>query len=145
MYVVEARADLAADLQDVAEAARDQHPDARGLAFDDRVGRYGGGVAYRRPVAAARLAFGQAALERGHEPQRRILRRGEHLDHADGAGFAVDQGGVGECPADVDADTQGAHQALRPRSAAVPAASSAWVLGSTTTPYPGRARSAGTF
>ena len=67
----------------------------------------------RRHVAAARLALGQAALERGHEAQRRVLRRGEHLDDADGAGLAVDQRGVRERAADVDADTQGAHQALR--------------------------------
>src|SRR4029453_11153658 len=134
MDVVEARADLAADLQDVAEAARDQHPDARGLALDDRVGCDGRRVDDRRHVAAARLAFGEAALEGGHETQRRILRRGEHLDDADGAGLAVDQRGVRERSADVDADTQGAHQALRRRSAAVAAVSSAWVLGSTTTP-----------
>mgnify|MGYP003693898757 CR=1 FL=1 len=37
--------------------------------------------------------------------------RGEHLDDADGAGLAVDQRGVGERPADVDADAQRAHQA----------------------------------
>src|SRR5215813_1473635 len=39
VHVVEARADLTADLEDVAEAARHQHADPRRLAFDDRVRR----------------------------------------------------------------------------------------------------------
>ena len=54
VHVVEPRADLAADLQDVAEAARHQHAHARGLALDDGVGRHRGGVDHRGHVAAAR-------------------------------------------------------------------------------------------
>src|SRR5439155_15131525 len=104
VHVVEARADLAADLEDVAEASRHQHADARRLALDDRVRRDRRGVDHGGHVAATRLALGEAALERGHEAMRRILRGREHLDDADGAGLAVDQRGVGEGAADVDAD-----------------------------------------
>ena len=85
-------------------------------------------------VAASGLALGEAALERGHEALRRILRGREHLDDADGAGLAVDQRGVGEGAADVDADPQRTHQMRRARSAAVATASRACVAGSTTTP-----------
>jgi hypothetical protein len=134
MHVVEARADLAADLEDVAEAARRQHADPRRLALDDRVRRHRRGVDHGGHVAAVRLALGEAASERGHEALGRVLRGRQHFDHADGAGLAVDERGVGEGAADVDADAQRAHQARRARSAAVAAASSASVAGSTTTP-----------
>ena len=134
VHVVEARADLAADLEDVAEASRHQHADPRRLALDDRVRRDRRGVDHGGHVAATRLALGEAALERGHEALRRILRGREHLDDADGAGLAVDQRGVGEGAADVDADSQRAHQARRARSAFVAGASSVSVAGSTTTP-----------
>ena len=82
VHVVEPGADLAADLQHVAEAARHEHAHARGLALDDGVGRHRGGVHHRGHVAAAGPAFREAALERGHEAVGRVLRRGGHLDHA---------------------------------------------------------------
>jgi hypothetical protein len=91
-------------------------------------------VHHGRHVAAARLALREAALEGTHEALRRILGRGEDFDHADGAGHPVDQRGVRERAADIDADAQRAHHARRARSAAVAAASSAWVAGSITTP-----------
>jgi hypothetical protein len=81
----------------------------------------------------ARLAAGQPRSSAA-TAQRRILRRGEHLDDTDGAALAVDERDVGEGAADVDADAQRAHQARPERSAAVAAASSASVAGSTTTP-----------
>ena len=62
MHVVEPGADLPADLQDVAEAARHEHAHARRLALDDGVGRHGGGVDHRGHVAAPGPAFREAAL-----------------------------------------------------------------------------------
>src|SRR5215510_14747508 len=134
MDVIEARADLTADLEDVAEAARHQHSHARRLALDDRVRRDGGGVDHGGHVAASGLALREAALQRGHEALRRVLGGREHLDDADGARLAIDERGVGEHATDVDADPERTHQMRRARSAAVAAASSFSVAASTTTP-----------
>src|SRR5262249_7550473 len=86
--------------------------------------------------------LGEATLERGHEALRRVLRCREHLDDADGASLGIDQRGVGEGAADVDADSQRGHRERRARSALVEAASSACVAGSPTMPYTARGRPA---
>ncbi len=136
--VVEPRADLAADLQDVAEAAGHQHADPRGLALDDRVGGHRGGVHHRGHVAAARAALGQPALQRGHEAAGGVFRRGEHLHHPGLAGAPVHQRRVGERAPDVDAHAPrrrgAAHGRVSVRAASVAASSTAWVTGCTTTP-----------
>ena len=155
MHVVEPGADLPADLEDVAEAARHEHAHARRLALDDGVGRHGGGVDHRGHVAAPGPAFREAALQRGHESPGRVLRGGEHLDHPHLAGLAVHEGGVGERAADVDAHAPRGHWDTLPRvtfgraagrlrasaigpilarALAVAGASRACVAGSTTTP-----------
>jgi hypothetical protein len=143
VHVVEPGADLAADLQDVAEAPGHEHAHARDLALDDGVGRHGRGVDDRGHVAALGPAFREAALQRAHETLGRILRRGQHLDHPHPAGPGVHEGGVGESAADVDADSHGplrasAHRVASPTALAltseVAAASRAPVAGSTTTP-----------
>jgi hypothetical protein len=110
VHVVKPGADLTADLEDVAEAARHEHAHARRLAFDDGVGRHGSGVDHRGHIAAPGPALCEAALQRDHEALGRVFGRGEDLDHPHLAGLAVHEGGVGERAANVDAHAPRGHR-----------------------------------
>ena len=141
--VVEARADLAADLEDVAEAlGRDQRGPGD-AALDDRVGGDGRAVGDVAEFGGVRVGGGQDPVGDVEEADARVGRRRGHLVDARRAGLLVDEDRVGERAADVDAEAV-AHQrrARRARSSAVRASSIDRPSASIATPYSRSARSA---
>ena len=123
--VVERRPHLPRDLEQVAETLGRDEAAARDLALDDRVRRDRRRVDDEADVGGANAALGERALDRSHEPVRRVGRRGQHLRDRDAARLLVDEGGVGERAADVDRDADGRESGRRghARNASVAASS----------------------
>ncbi len=102
--VVHVVAAFPADLDRVPESGGREQPHPRALALDQRVGGQRGAVDQR----AHRGGGGARLVQQGHHAflhrLRRVLRRGQELADADGAGGLVHPDQVGEGAADVHAD-----------------------------------------
>ena len=106
MDIVEARPDLAADLQHVAESFGRDERGARRLALDQGVGGDGGAVDQVGNGVRRDIAIGQDALDRVEEALGGVRGRGGDLrDPGRAAGFG-EQHGIGERAADVDAEAE---------------------------------------
>ncbi len=94
------RTRAAAELEDVAKAARGDQADARDLAIEQRVRRR------RRAMhdGAQRREVGTDLRQRGEHPEGLVLHSRRHLGYADVATLLVKQDEVGEGAADIDAD-----------------------------------------
>jgi hypothetical protein len=101
VQAVEARARLAAEEEEVAEPLGGDERGARQAAREQRVRRHGRAVHEVRHVPGLDARARQHLARRGHDALL-LARRAQHLgrDHAVGA----DEDGVGERPADVDAE-----------------------------------------
>ena len=99
----------AAQLQDVAEAARGDEPGARALALEEGVGGRGRAVDDDLQIRGRRRGLGEG----GQDAVGLVADGRRHLGHAHGAGGLVEEHEVGEGAADVDADEQrppGSHE-----------------------------------
>ncbi len=108
--IVEIGAGGAAQLQQVAEAARGDEAGAGAVFFQQRVGHHGGGVGQQRHVGRIDR-IGVECLANASDDGLAEIRwcGGDFCDLDASAGF-IDQGDVGEGAADVDADAP-RHQA----------------------------------
>ena len=100
--------EAAPDLDDVAEAARRDHPGPGAVAVDERVGGEGRAVDDALDLAHERAQVGVAVARGGlgqrvEEALRGVARRGVALELAQRARLVHDEA-VGERAADVDAD-----------------------------------------
>jgi hypothetical protein len=129
LRVVQAGADLAGDLEQVAEPLRRHEAAARDPALDDRVRRHRRRMHDEGDGGDLRLPAGERTLDGRHEARGRVRRRRRCLRDRDPPGLLVDQRRVRERAADVD----GHAHAHRP----VPAA------GALLTPRPRRPRTPG--
>ena len=143
-WVIQRRARLPRDLQDVPEALGGQERGAPDLALDDRVRRRRRRVDRDADLARVDVRVGQHPEHRIHEAHREsVLGRTADLGDRDHAGLLVDERRVGERPAYVRSDSITAHVTPPSRPDSQPGrlgevhASSE----STTTPYTLRARS----
>ena len=93
-------------VQDVAEAARGDHPNLGALALDHHVGGDRGAMEQHVDVGR-RYVGAEAQPEHAlHDGDRLVVRRARHLVHHDAlpAAAVVVQHEVGERAADIDAD-----------------------------------------
>jgi hypothetical protein len=114
VHIVQARADLTTDFQDIAEALRGDHADTGCLTLDQRIGGHRGGMDHQAYRLAATLRALQRALNRGHEAEGRVNRGGRDFDDEDLSRGLIHQGTVGERAADIDAYAIGAHASVFP-------------------------------
>ena len=105
--VVEGGADLALDLQHVAEPGGGDEAGGCELALDDGVGGHGGGVHHVAQAGGVHPGLGEDAGGGAQEASGGIVGGGRDLGDAHLAAGLVDQYGVGECPADVDPQAVG--------------------------------------
>ena len=118
--VVEGGADLALDLQHVAESGGGDEAGGGELAFDDGVGGHGGGVHHVAQVRGVHPGLGEDAGGGAQEAAGGIVGGGGNLGDAHLAAGFVDQYGVGEGPADVDPQAVGLLCARRGAQTAIP-------------------------
>jgi hypothetical protein len=107
LRVVQRRPHLPRDLEQVAEALRGDEAAPRDLALDDGVRRDRRCVHDEPDLGGVDRAVCQRALDRGHEPSRRVGGRGQRLRDRNASGLFVDQRCVRERAADVDGHTYG--------------------------------------
>ena len=99
-HAVGLRARAAAELDDIAKAARGDHAGARKPALQHGVGGGRGAVDDEVDVAGAEAGF----AERSNHAEGLVVGSGRHLGDANAAAVAcVDQDQVGEGAADIDA------------------------------------------
>ncbi len=105
LEVVEMRAALAADLEEVAKPLGRHEPGRGAAVLDERVGGDGGAVPEVGDVAGGGLRrLAQAFHRAERDGARGIVRRARHLPHADVTGRFIEEADVGEGPPGVDAD-----------------------------------------
>ncbi len=92
-------------VQDVAEAARGDHPDLGALALDHHVGGDRGAVEQHVDVGRRHVGAAAQAEHPVHYGDRLVVRRARHLVHHDAlpAAAMIIQYEVGERAADIDA------------------------------------------
>ena len=117
--VVEARPVLAADLEQVGEAAGRDQRGPRAALLEQRVGSHRHPVGEPLDVAGLRPGALEHLLDRGDHPAGLVVGRARDLGRVQA--LAVEQRGVGEGPADVDAQEH-AGEPTRRRATAAPAA-----------------------
>ena len=106
---------LAGDLENVAEAFRDDEPEAADLALKERIGRDRGAVRQHAEIVDARAGLAENGMHAAHQRDRGIGRRRGNLGDAHRAGGVVDADDVGEGAAGVDADPQSSRLAAHAR------------------------------
>ena len=106
LEVVDVVAHLAAQLEDVAEAARGDERGGGALPLEQRVRDERGGVDRGLDVAAVGARGVQQVSPPLHHRARGGLGRGQHLVGADGARLGVDEDEVGERAADVETEAE---------------------------------------
>jgi hypothetical protein len=105
--VVEVAARGAAQLQDIAEAARRHKGGARTFLLEHRVGDHGGGMRQQADIGGGNAVAVHGGRQRGEHALAQVTGRGRYLGDADAPRRLLDQRHVGERPADVDADPPG--------------------------------------
>ena len=129
--VVELGPILAADLEDVAEAARDQEAAANALALQERVRRDGRPMDEELDVGGGPPGSADDLDDPLLHADRLVGRRGRGLREREAVGGRIEQHEVGERPSDVHPETQahggeGSHAAPSPagRATTIPAVDS---------------------
>jgi len=119
---VEVRPVLAADLQQVGEAAGRHQRRPRPAFLEQGVGADRHPVGERLDVSSRAFGSPQHGLDRLHHPRRLLAWSGGDLRRVDGA--AVEQDGIGEGAADVDPEQ---HQSQRSCRAVPSAETTTWM------------------